>query len=87
MLAHAIEAGMFETETKPVDNFELTLPEPQSGLAKELHKSSLNFGFVSLDESYAENALRRQLVSNLLPACLHAGRKDEMKMKIDKCYL
>lgn len=65
MLSHAIDAGMFKTETKPIDNFELTLPEPQSGLAKELHKSPLNFGFVSLDEGYSENLLRKQLVSNV----------------------
>ena len=43
MLSHAIEAGMYETESRPLDNFELTLPEPQSGLAKELHRSPLNF--------------------------------------------
>lgn len=73
MLSHAIDAGMFKTETKPIDNFELTLPEPQSGLAKELHKSPLNFGFVSLDEGYSENLLRKQLVSNVKRFLLEMG--------------
>ena len=73
MLSHAIEAGMFETESKPLNNFELTLPESQSGLAKELHKSPLNFGFVSLEEGYAENALRHQLVANLKRFLLEMG--------------
>lgn len=73
MLSHAIEAGMYETESKPVDNFELTLPEPQSGLAKELHKSPLNFGFVSLKEGYTENLLRRQLMDNVKRFLLEMG--------------
>jgi predicted nuclease of restriction endonuclease-like (RecB) superfamily len=73
MLSHAIGLGMYETENKPVDNFELTLPKPQSGLAKDLHKSTLNFGFVSLEEGYAENALRHQLVANLKRFLLEMG--------------
>ena len=73
MLSHAIDAGLYETESKPVDNFELALPEPQSGLAKELHKSPLNFGFVELEDGYAENALRRQLVTNLKRFLLEMG--------------
>lgn len=73
MLSHAIDAGMFKTETTPIDNFELTLPEPESGLTKELHKSPLNFGFVSLDEGYSENLLRKQLVSNVKRFLLEMG--------------
>ena len=73
MLSHAIDAGMYETESKPIDNFELTLPEPQSGLAKDLHKSPLNFGFVSLEEGYTEYLLRKQLVGNLKRFLLEMG--------------
>lgn len=73
MLSQAIDAGTYEKETKPLDNFELTLPEPQSGLAKELHKSPLNFGFVSLEEGYSEYLLRKQLVGNLKRFLLEMG--------------
>ena len=73
MLSHAIDAGMYETESKPIDNFELTLPEPQSGLAKDLHKSPLNFGFVSLEEGYTEFLLRKQLVANVKRFLLEMG--------------
>lgn len=74
MLSHAIKAGIYETESRPLDNFELTLPEPQSGLAKELHKSPLNFGFASLEEGYTENSLRKQLVANLKRFLLEMGQ-------------
>lgn len=73
MLSHAIDAGMYKTETKPIDNYELTLPEPQSGLAKELHKSPLNFGFVSLEDGYSENLLLKQLVANVKRFLLEMG--------------
>ena len=73
MLSHAIDAGTYEKESKPVDNFELTLPEPQSGLAKELHKSPLNFGFVSLEDGYSEYLLRKQLVANVKRFLLEMG--------------
>ena len=73
MLVHSIEAGTYKTETKPIDNFELTLPEPQSGLAKDLHKSPLNFGFVSLEEGYTEYLLRKQLVANVKRFLLEMG--------------
>ena len=73
MLSHAIDAGTYEKESKPVDNFELTLPEPQSGLAKELHKSPLNFGFMSLEDGYSEYLLRKQLVGNLKRFLLEMG--------------
>lgn len=73
MLSHAIDACTFEKESKPVDNFEMTLPEPQSGLAKDLHKSQLNFGFVSLDEGYSETSLRKQLVVNVKRFLLEMG--------------
>ena len=73
MLSHAIEAGMYTTENRPLDNFELTLPDPQSGLVKDLHKNSLNFGFVSLEEGYTENSLRKQLVTNLKRFLLEMG--------------
>ena len=73
MLVHSIEAGTYKTESKPIDNFELTLPEPQSGLAKDLHKSPLNFGFVSLEEGYTEFLLRKQLVANVKRFLLEMG--------------
>ena len=73
MLSHAIEAGMYQSESRPLDNFELTLPDSQSGLAKDLHKDSLNFGFVSLEEGYTENSLRKQLVANLKRFLLEMG--------------
>ena len=73
MLVHSIEAGTYKTESKPIDNFELTLPEPQSGLAKDLHKSPLNFGFVSLEEGYTEYLLRKQLMANVKRFLLEMG--------------
>jgi predicted nuclease of restriction endonuclease-like (RecB) superfamily len=73
MLSHAIETGMYQMENGPLDNFELTLPESQSGLAKDLHKNLLNFGFVSLEDGYTEYSLRKQLLANLKRFLLELG--------------
>ncbi len=73
LLSHAIKAGMYQSENTPLDNFDLTLPGPQSELAKDMHKNSLNFGFVTLEEGYTEISLRKQLVTNLKRFLLEMG--------------
>ena len=54
MLSHAIAADFYKDTSKPLHNFQLTLPKPQGDLTAEMMKSELNLGFLRLKEGYTE---------------------------------
>lgn len=49
MLIHWIESDLFSRQGKAITNFQNTLPEPQSDLAKQTLKDPYNFSFLALD--------------------------------------
>ena len=73
MLSHAIAADFYKGASKPLHNFELTLPKPQGDLAAELMKSQLNLGFLHLKEGYNKADLEAALVLNLRKFLLEMG--------------
>ena len=73
MLSHAIDADFYKDASKPLHNFALTLPKPQSDLAAELMKNELNLGFLHLKEGYDELDLEHALVQNLRRFLLEMG--------------
>ena len=73
MLSHAIAGGFYKDAAKPLHNFTLTLPKPQSDLAAELMKNELNLGFLHLQEGYNEADLENALVKNLRRFLLEMG--------------
>tara|TARA_R110001583_G_scaffold85590_2_gene224427 strand:- start:2788 stop:3873 length:1086 start_codon:yes stop_codon:yes gene_type:complete len=70
VLAHKIEQKLFESQGNLPNNFDNTLPAPQSELAKQTLKDQYIFDFLSLGdealEREVENALLKQITKFLL---------------------
>lgn len=49
-LEHAIEAKLYEHTGKALNNFAVTLPQPQNELANEMLKDPYKFDFISMKE-------------------------------------
>jgi len=73
VLTHHIESDLFYREGKAITNFELTLPAPQSDLAKETLKDPYNFDFLSLTEKHDEKELENALVNHVTKFLLELG--------------
>ena len=73
ILVHQIEGGLYKRKGKALSNFEYTLPEPQSDLAKELLKNPYNLGFLSLSEAASEKELEDALINHLIKFLLELG--------------
>ena len=48
VLVHQIESKLYNRQGKAVNNFELTLPKPQSDLANEIMKNPYSFDFLQM---------------------------------------
>lgn len=70
VLTHKIEQKLFESQGSLPNNFDVTLPEPQSELAKQTLKDNYIFDFLNLGEEAkerdVENALLKQITRFLL---------------------
>lgn len=73
VLVHQIESGLFEREGTSVNNFTLTLPKPQSDLAKQTLKDPYVFDFLSMTEDYHEKELENVLVEHITKFLLELG--------------
>jgi predicted nuclease of restriction endonuclease-like (RecB) superfamily len=73
VLTHHIESDLFHREGKAITNFELTLPAPQSDLAKEILKDPYNFDFLTLTEKHDERELENALVNHVTKFLLELG--------------
>ncbi len=73
VLIHQIESGLFRREGSSVNNFALTLPAPQSDLAKQTIKDPYVFDFLSMTKNYNERDLESGLVDHLTYFLLELG--------------
>jgi predicted nuclease of restriction endonuclease-like (RecB) superfamily len=73
VLTHQIESGLFSRRGKAVTNFEKTLPDPQSELAKELIKNPYNFDFLTLTDGYTERELQKELIDHIAKFLMELG--------------
>jgi predicted nuclease of restriction endonuclease-like (RecB) superfamily len=73
VLTHHIESDLFHREGKAITNFEVTLPAPQSDLAKETLKNPYNFDFLTLTEKHDERELENALVNHVTKFLLELG--------------
>lgn len=73
VLIHHIESDLFQREGKAVTNFEVTLPAPQSDLARETLKDPYNFDFLTLTEKHNEKELEAALVNHVTQFLLELG--------------
>lgn len=69
-----IEARLINRLGKAKNNFELTLPKPQSDLAKESLKDPYKFDFLTLEADVQELELEKQLTENITKFLLELGK-------------
>jgi len=73
VLTHQIEGNLFEREGKALNNFQATLPKPQSDLAMQTIKDPYNFDFLTLREKHNEKELEDALVEQVTKFLLELG--------------
>jgi len=78
-LRHQIESGLHRREGKAIDNFEATLPKPESDLARQLLRDSYYFDFLTLTERHNERELEDGLIDHLKLHCYVV-----IELKVDK---
>ena len=65
--------GSDERQGKAINNFQESLPNIQSDLAKEITKDPYNFDFISIREGYNEKELKDALMGNIQKFLLELG--------------
>jgi len=74
MLLNFMDADLYQTQGKAINNFDRLLPDVQSDLAKETLKDPYNFGFLKLTENYKEKELEDALIANITKFLLELGQ-------------
>lgn len=73
VLSHQLENELHKRQSKAINNFGKTLPEPQSDLAIETLKDPYKLDFIELSEKIAERDLENQLVEHITSFLLELG--------------
>jgi len=74
MLMNFIEADLYNSQGKALNNFDRLLPDVQSELAKEILKDPYNFDFLTLTENFREKEFEDALVTNITRFLLELGQ-------------
>jgi predicted nuclease of restriction endonuclease-like (RecB) superfamily len=73
ILTAQIEADLYRQKVGVVNNFDKTLPPPQSDLAYQILKDPYNFDFLSISEGVRERDFKRILVAHMRDFLLELG--------------
>ncbi|MDO4798118.1 MAG: PDDEXK nuclease domain-containing protein [Coriobacteriales bacterium] len=73
VLAHQVEANLYERQGKAATNFSRLLPSSQSDLAQEITKDPYQFDFLAIREDYDELELKNALMDNVQRFLLELG--------------
>lgn len=73
VLDHHIESQLHLREGKAINNFQSTLPAPESDLAQQLLRDPYNFDFLTLTQRHNERELEIGLVDHLTKFLLELG--------------
>lgn len=73
-LVHAIESKLYERTGKALNNFDVTLPQPQNALATEIIKDPYKLDFFSLPSKFSEMDLEKKLATNITRFLLELGK-------------
>lgn len=73
-LEHIIAANLYEHAGKALNNFAITLPQPQQALAKEMLKDPYKFDFINMREEFDERELENKLAQNITRFLLELGK-------------
>lgn len=74
VLGIQISSGLVNRLGKSQNNFEFTLPKPQSDLARETLKDPYKFDFLTLESDVQELELEKQLTENITKFLLELGK-------------
>lgn len=92
-LEHAIEAKLYEHTGKALNNFAVTLPQPQNALANEMIKDPYKLDFISMKGKFDERDLENKLAQNITRFLLelgkgfaYVGRQMELETPSGKSY-
>ena len=73
MLMTWIASDLFTRQGRALNNFQNTLPEPQSDLAEQTLKDPYNFSFLALQKKFRERDLEQGLVDHIQKFLLELG--------------
>ena len=73
-LINCIQSDLYHASGGAITNFSDKLPAPQSDLAQAITKDTYDFGFLSLEEGYKEEALETELERQLTRFLLELGK-------------
>lgn len=73
-LEHVIKAQLYEHTSKALNNFDVTLPQPQNALATEIIKDPYKLDFFSLPNKFSEMDLENKLATNITRFLLELGK-------------
>lgn len=73
VLLHQMDGELFQRQSKAINNFSTTLPEPQSDLAIETLKDPYKLDFLIIREKLVERDLESQLVEHITSFLLELG--------------
>ena len=73
VLVHQVEFGAYYRQGKAVNNFDKTLPIPQSDLARQVLKDPYIFDFLSIADDVIERELEKKLLSHIQEFLLELG--------------
>ena len=73
ILATQIEADLYRHEVGAVNNFDSTLPPPQSDLAYQILKDPYNLDFLTITKNTKEREFKRALVAHMREFLLELG--------------
>lgn len=74
ILSFQIETELHNRLGKAVNNFKITLPQPQSDLANQLLKDPYNFDFLALTKKHNERDIENALTENITKFLLELGK-------------
>ncbi len=74
VLLMQIESKLYHREGKAINNFALTLPQPQADLAIETLKNPYNFDFITIGEAAQERDLEIALATQMQKFLLELGQ-------------
>ena len=74
VMLHHINNNLYKRQGKALTNFEVTLPKPQSDLARETLKNPYVFDFLSISEEIQEREVERALIRHIKKFMLELGK-------------
>ena len=73
-LEYVVKAQLYEHTGKALNNFDVTLPQPQNALATEIIKDPYKLDFFSLPSKFSEMDLENKLATNITRFLLELGK-------------